>query len=352
MWLSRKRLLGVLLPLLVGAGACVSTRRLAIESLPQSCLAGAPTQNVRWRFTGTPHDRQESRRWCAAVGPPVVTTTRTTAQVWPETLTVVTWNTHVGSGDVSSFVNDLREGKVTGGRPVHAFVLLLQEVYREGTAVPARVPPGARTAGEIRHLSTGPHDRDIEATARTLGLALFYAPSMRNGTTAATAEDRGNAILSTLPIDDCVAIELPLERQRRVAVAATLKAEFPDGQSLTLRVVSAHLTNMVAHHGWVFAEPGRARQARALADVLDDAAIMLGGDFNTWFGRWDAAYRELAGQFNTAMGGDRRPTFSHLRLDHLFFRLPAGWAVTVRRADHRYGSDHFPLLAELRLRLN
>jgi endonuclease/exonuclease/phosphatase (EEP) superfamily protein YafD len=34
-----------------------------------------------------------------------------------------------------------------------------------------------------------------------------------------------------------------------------------------------------------------------------------------------------------------------MRLDHLLFRLPGGWTAAVRRAEDRYGSDHYPLVA-------
>ena len=47
---------------------------------------------------------------------------------------------------------------------------------------------------------------------------------MRNGRPPQTDEDRGNAILSTEPLADLTAIELPFEQQRRVAVAATLRS--------------------------------------------------------------------------------------------------------------------------------
>jgi hypothetical protein len=46
-------------------------------------------------------------------------------------------------------------------------------------------------------------------------------PSARNGpqTIAAEREDKGNAILSTLSLKDLIAIELPFEAGRKVAVA-------------------------------------------------------------------------------------------------------------------------------------
>ena len=53
-------------------------------------------------------------------------------------LAVITWNVHVGSGDVADVVRRLRTGEYTGGPPVEHFVLLLQEAYRRDTAVPAR----------------------------------------------------------------------------------------------------------------------------------------------------------------------------------------------------------------------
>jgi endonuclease/exonuclease/phosphatase (EEP) superfamily protein YafD len=34
-----------------------------------------------------------------------------------------------------------------------------------------------------------------------------------------------------------------------------------------------------------------------------------------------------------------------MRLDHLLFRLPEGWRASLRRAERRYGSDHYPLVA-------
>ena len=46
---------------------------------------------------------------------------------------------------------------------------------------------------------------------------------MRNGNTSENpASDRGSAILSTLPLSEPIAVELPGERQRRVAIIATI----------------------------------------------------------------------------------------------------------------------------------
>jgi len=266
-------------------------------------------------------------------------------EVPDSTLTVVSWNTHVGGGDVSQLVADLRAGRLTGGARADAFVLLLQEVFRRGSGVPEPKPEGAKAAGRAQPKPESARHEEIPATARALDLSLFYAPSMRNG--AHTPEDRGNAILATLPLEDFTGIELPHERQRRVALAATIRGAL-GGEPLDLRVVSAHLSNAVAHHLWVFSSFGRARQARALVRTLTDRPIIIGGDFNTWLGSWDGAYRELARAFK-APHGDGRPTYWILRLDHFFVCLPPEWHVTIHRAESRYGSDHYPLIARIAL---
>ena len=67
---------------------------------------------------------------------------------------------------------------------------------------------------------------------------------------------------------------------------------------------------MVMHHLWLLSESGRLRQARALARTLPrDGALIVGGDFNAWFGFRDAAFRELAQQARRADTEDRaRPS--------------------------------------------
>ena len=47
--------------------------------------------------------------------------------------------------------------------------------------------------------------------------------------TAPRSEDRGNAIVSTEPLHTPFAVELPLERQRRVAVGAGIDVRTPNG---------------------------------------------------------------------------------------------------------------------------
>jgi endonuclease/exonuclease/phosphatase family metal-dependent hydrolase len=193
---------------------------------------------------------------------------------------------------------------------------------------------------------------DVVSVARTLNLSLYYVPSMRNGPPGSASEDRGNAILSTEPLADLGAIELPFERQRRVAVVASLSGRQPDGAPWTLRVASVHLESTASGRRLrLFATGPRVRQARGLLEALGtETPIVVAGDFNTWFGFADPTYRTMAEVWADASLADRRRTFGGVfRLDHVFAAPAAGWQVRARRLDVRLGSDHYPLLTEVRL---
>ena len=84
-----------------------------------------------------------------------------------------------------------------------------------------------------------PDTLDIDDHAATLGLSMLYVPSMRNG--PELREDRGNAIISTEPLLDPFALELPLARQRRVALGAAIRCRPPrarSGSSWSMRISS------------------------------------------------------------------------------------------------------------------
>jgi endonuclease/exonuclease/phosphatase family metal-dependent hydrolase len=348
----------VALALFLGGAAVLPTATppgAPASGLP-SCRAFAPSPDggvpVKWVVPES--DRRELDRWCAAVGPVLTTVPAEELTAAPsDELAVVSWNVHVGGGDLVGLVARARAGDFTGGRPVRHVVLLLQEAYREGSAVPSLSTLIDGFASAIRP-STGRRERtDVAAAARTLGLALYYAPSMRNGPPAATDEDRGNAILSTLPLADLTAIELPFERQRRVAVAATVRGRTTGGRPWQVVVASVHLDNLVGlRHAWIFGGLARQRQARGLLEALPrEGAVVVGGDLNSWAGYRDPAFLELATAFPDSPTDDRRPTFAGiLRLDHLFFRLEDGWTATARRLDDPFGSDHYPLIGSIRFR--
>jgi endonuclease/exonuclease/phosphatase family metal-dependent hydrolase len=345
-----RRSTALVLGLLAVAGVVAQSRSDSAPRVESRPPCNAPSSGIRWIRVAPENEGRRLDRWCAGVGPPLVIPIPPGVPPTSDVPVVVSWNTHEGGGDIDALVADLKAGRLTG-RPVTSFVLLLQEVYRSSPDVPAR--GGGLIFWAAAELSLGPNRKrdDIATIAQRLHLAAFYVPSMRNGKPGVTTEDRGNAILSTLALADLTAIELPLERQRRVALEATVTAAPSGHGALALRLVCTHFTNMVMHHLWLLSESGRLRQARALARVLSpDGPLIVGGDFNAWFGYRDAAFKELARVVPPASSDDRRATFGPMRLDHILLRLPQDWHASVRRADSRYGSDHYPLIAVIDLK--
>ncbi|MDB4951334.1 MAG: Endonuclease/Exonuclease/phosphatase family protein [Gemmatimonadetes bacterium] len=369
---------------------------------------------VAW--TVSAGDRAALDRWCAAVGPAVVqarpaASASSTDRMDGDSIPVVTWNVHVGGGDLPAFVDSLRAGRLTDGVPVRDFVLLVQEAWRRDTLRIPTAPADSRSAHRIHETAPGGETVEIVDAARRLGLSLAYVPSMRNG--AGVAEDRGNAILSTLPPADVRAVELPFENQRRVTVSATFGgAADADGCRAAVRLTSAHLDNQ-SRLSRILASlgPARTRQAKGLVRALatgsrasfDPAMLieagsasastgsvgsaapavsfgraessesgastvttgspgstgstaspfavdLVGGDFNTWFGGWEGAVRAMRRAFPQSprqTPGATHTTGAHL--DYFFVRDASGRVPTNRRIASRFGSDHHPLLTWLRL---
>jgi endonuclease/exonuclease/phosphatase family metal-dependent hydrolase len=199
---------------------------------------------------------------------------------------------------------------------------------------------GPESAGSVR---------DVVVQAREHGLNLLYVPSMRNEWEAA---DRGNAILTNLPLKAPVAVELPLLRDRRVAVSA----EVPAPQVGRLRVTGLHLDHLAelrtVHRGF---GSGRSEQVAALLEAIPDhRAGILAGDFNTW----------RAQESEEAMGlaRDAYPSMAEIpedatvqvlagligrRSDYVLARIPEGWTAEYRVVPDRYGSDHHPLVGSI-----
>jgi endonuclease/exonuclease/phosphatase family metal-dependent hydrolase len=332
--------------------AAADGRVTAPNAAPLSCRAilassgELPQYAVRWHEQIETGSRRTLDAWCRGVGPVVYDSHpngwHSSADAGISPIAVVSWNVNVGAGDLPEFVSDLRAGELSDGRPVEHFVLLLQEALRTGDAVPPRGPSQAGA----RRLLRGPPRVDIVRFARESGLSLLYVPSMRNGldADAPAAEDRGNAILSTLPLLAPGALELPFARQRRVAALATL-----GGLSGTapLGVVSVHLDPFVgANRLWIFGVAGaRGRQARAVASILPPhGPVVIGGDFNTWLGTSEPALREMT-RVSGQPAQSREGTYATgAVLDYLFFRTPAAWSATYERGDMTFGSDHYPLV--------
>ena len=236
-------------------------------------------------------------------------------------------------------------------------MLLLQEATRRDDAVPHDVPRGYPVPRAIVP-HRGVRDAGIARVADE-GLAVLYAPSMRNGPRASLdGEDRGNAIVSTLALLEPRLVELPLEHQRRVVVVAAVESRTRAGAPWHLDLVNVHLdTALALWHGGPSA--ARARQTRALLDALESSrhpadghdAMVLAGDFNTWMGR-EAAVRMLSDAFPRSPAADRAATWRgplgvHATLDYIFTRGPIS-PSRVTRLPSRFGSDHFPLLTIVR----
>jgi endonuclease/exonuclease/phosphatase family metal-dependent hydrolase len=284
-------------------------------------------------------------RWCDSVGPPLLVPVPAVSDT-VITLVVASWNTHVGAGDVDRLLDWI--ARAPGVRRPYAVVLLLQEAVRGGAGVPSSYPPGMRPP---RALGAHAAAREIDAVASRLSMHLAYVPSMRNGGTASdrSPEDRGNAILSTLPLRDVAALELPFGKQRHVAVAATI--DFPGFEPL--RVLTVHL-DPSGH---------RAEEAEALATHLSKSSggppWIVGGDLNTWFGRGEPAFTAMTAGIPEADCGREKtnswPWQLHVplgwwrgRLDYVFSSLASGGVgMRCETVDHRFGSDHNPLVMVL-----
>ncbi len=275
---------------------------------------------------------------------------------WAASLTsfvVLSWNVWVGRGRLLELVARLAAGEwgVPAGVPA---VLLIQEAFRRDDSVPERSNGFAP-----RELVTRIRPKqDIVEVTRRLGWNLRYIPSMRNG---AERSDRGNAILTQLPLGPATAIELPFVLQRRVAVGAAVTLA-----GRPIRLMSAHLEPRgPAGYKWLGAA-GRALQAAHLLADVEDPTVVLGADLNLGRGRAERAWRLLVeGGFESGVPPEP-PTWRHtyhalprLVLDYILFRNQARAirSARVQRVDEDpsdrgpdvFGSDHHPLLARIDL---
>jgi endonuclease/exonuclease/phosphatase family metal-dependent hydrolase len=291
-----------------------------------SCLGDS---RVQWANASPNPDRSQLQQWCASVGAPVVTLDPGQRDGAARRLTVLSWNVHVGGGQVPQLVEMLRSA---GGHET-GVVLLLQEMFRIGDAVPEWTARLLKVPGRIAPPRGTP---EITQLAQQLGMAVAYVPSMRNGDTliAAEREDRGSAILSTEPLTDISAIELPMLKQRRVVVMATVTPR--GGHIPPLRVMATHLDTLGP----------RGAQAVALADYVkqlpQQPALVMGGDLNAIWGTRDQTVRTLSRVMKMERCGDAR---THLlgRFDYIFSTLAESLPRSCETLEPKYGSDHRPL---------
>ena len=344
-------------------GSC-SARYIALtsESHSDGAAPNLPIPNLLiWSGPAETRDIDKNDAWCQTVEPPVL-------QALPrlrledgnriDSVAILTWNTKVGGGDLITLLADEMRfvcdpDEPEDREPLFHFVILLQEVYRASSRLP-EVRAGPNIPWRIEPDPPPGGRRDIPDVAEQCGLALFYVPSARNGPDepGRLPEDKGNAILSTLPLADLAAIELPFESGRKVAVVATIPG--PSGEPI--RVVSVHLdVASTLTRTLISGNATRLRQALGFAlalESMDNLATVVGGDFNTWSAD-ESALKRLAIYFPDSPPWDGRPTRGPFPPDHILYRTVQGSRIDLvegsyRRFDETYGSDHAARIVWLR----
>jgi endonuclease/exonuclease/phosphatase family metal-dependent hydrolase len=314
------------------------------------------TMQLQWYRAAEDRDRDLSTKWCATVGSPAIRLSPTADfPAWSQALDleVVTWNMHIGGGDLYRMLDvelglDCSAARPALRRGASPFVVLLQEVWRRSEDLP-EVESSSIVPWTIDPDRATGEDPDIREAAERCGLAYLYVPSARNGpdSGARPGEDKGNAILSTVPLSTPIAMDLPLEGGRKVAIAATILA--PGGERV--RVTSVHLdVASTLVRTLLSGNQTRARQVSGLIDAVDRAdgdgpltAInLVGGDFNTWVGN-ESTLKLMRQAFPESPEWDGLGTRGGFPTDHFFFRRGSFVNVSLggyHRIDDSYGSDH------------
>lgn len=365
-------------PLCVILAACLPSYGMTSAPSPRrTCpepdrLAGV----VDWYFPEGSEDNEQLDLWCQEVGPVVIDSLPMAsfgALRGGDSLAIAVWNTDAGAGYLEAFVRTEMGVQCAGPasrlRPSAThFVVLVQEALRRTEQLRPvdeswSVPPPVK---EERH----PGSRlGVDEVAAKCGLSVVYAPAGRNGGKIldGKGEDKGTAILSTLPLRDFIVIELPYEAARRVVVAATVH----DDRGDSLRIASVHL--IATPPPWRVLQTGnssRLRQALATVDALHLAearrspladtslqatSTVIAGDLNTWSVR-ETTLKRLFTHFRDSPGVLDEPTRGPFPTDHLLFRksdlepVPVDGVLphTYRRVDDAYYSDHHPIMAWFR----
>lgn len=347
------------------AGWCPGRAQSAEHRFSSPGVDRSDGPEVTWYSHPSPEDQESNSAWCEAVGPPTVIPTpqSTLLAVTTDTLSFIAWNTWVGGGDLMEFMR-VELGLVCGeGGAVpqpgfKPFVFLLQEAHQRSTLVPP-VPPDAPVPWRVGAVERPVGARDLVDVARACGLALAYVPSARNGpeSDGAYGEDKGNAILSSLPLRDVVAVELPFEAGRKVAVGAEI---LQTGGGEPIVAVSVHLD--VASTLARTLKTGNRTRVRQVAGLLEAlelhgwsaGASVVGGDFNTWSSR-DAALKLMLRTFPDSPPITGETSRGPFPADHLFFKADDGRSFSLVPSSYRtvhtaHGSDHHARIFRIAIR--
>jgi endonuclease/exonuclease/phosphatase family metal-dependent hydrolase len=302
---------------------------------PALTCVGSP-ETLQWADISDKTHRGDLDSWCSSVGAPLVWSSPSLQAGEARRLLILSWNVHVGGGHVKEAVEELLD-RFDEGHNDTGIVLLLQEAFRAGDVVPESFPRIFKTPGRIapKRLSS-----EIGRLAEELGMSVAYVPSMRNGNPLAgeDREDRGSAILSTEPLSDIIAIELPMLKQRRVVVMATVT---PRGSHVPpLRVMTTHLDTLGP----------RGTQAKALANYISELPaeppLVMGGDLNSLWGVRDTTVTTMSTVMSMEPCGTGR-THVFGRFDYIFSTLGPTPARTCETLQNKFSSDHRPVLLTL-----
>jgi endonuclease/exonuclease/phosphatase family metal-dependent hydrolase len=340
--------------------------------------------HVTWYFAAGPGDAKEHQRWCETLGPVEVNQVPQ-GDFAPlsllDSLAIAVWNTDAGAGYLQDFLQKELGLDCSGAAPhlgpgASHFVLLVQEALRRSNEIPDIPDKLWVTPPPVKEKERPGRRLGATEVARACGLAYIYAPASRNGWLAREGmrEDKGNAILSTLPLSDLIVAELPFEAARRVVPMATIHGPNAD----SLRVASVHLiTTPPAWRTLKTGNSARLRQSLGLVEALeliegersdcpDDLqsevcrlhsaggfpiSTVIGGDLNTWSTR-ETALRHLVEDFPDSPPLLQQPTRGPFPTDHILFRSgPNGGRIlthTYHPIDNAYYSDHNPIIAYFR----
>ena len=368
------------------ASACMPGYHTAADPPANRTCAELPTDpqgfDVDWYFAAGPGDSKEHERWCKTMGPVEVGEVPAVdfGVFGPDdSLAVVVWNTDAGAGYLQEFLRDELGLDCSSGNPQlergsSHFVLLIQEALRRSNEIPDTPEKLWVTPPPVKENERPGRRLGAPEIARECGLAYIYASASRNGWKPRDGmrEDKGNAILSTLPLSDLIVAELPFEAARRVVPMATVHG--PGGDSL--RLASVHLiTTPPAWRTLKTGNSARLRQSLGLVDALElveaeragcsledvqgagcrvqgaagyPISTVIAGDLNTWSTR-ETALRHLVEYFPDSPPLLEEPTRGPFPTDHILFRAGQdGVRVlphTYRRIDNTYYSDHNAIVA-------
>src|SRR5678810_1107089 len=98
---------------LLVAASCARLPPPALDPSALTCRQVVPqtAAPLAWIPPADPRSRAALPRWCATVGPVVFDTVPRRPLPAVDTLVIVSWNVHVGAGDVDGLVRRLKQGE-------------------------------------------------------------------------------------------------------------------------------------------------------------------------------------------------------------------------------------------------